>query len=502
MKIAVIGAGLSGLSAACHLSRSGHEVSVYEASEHCGGRAGYFGDGGFHIDNGPTVLTMTELVANAIAATGSTLDQHLELIRIEPGYRAFFAGPGGFDDDGVLSIYSSTQRMYEEIRANCSQRDADAYLRFVKYLTELYHAEFASFIDRNFSSLVDLARPVSAGLRLLRLGAFRRLDAVVKSYFDDPRLRKIFSFQALYAGLSPLDALAVYAIITYMDSVEGVWFPKGGMHQVAVAMEEASRLAGVHYHYGARVTQVVRRADGVRDQVEALIVDGIGRVDCDVVIATAELPLVYDELLDGLTTPPKLVTGEYSPSACLLLLGVNHVMPAGTTHHNIFFGQGWESSFQALLRDGERMPDPSILVSVPTVTDPSLAPSGSSILYALEPVPNLSGQIEWSETRQVVRDELVQRLTSWSLLQSTDSIVQEKMYDPTDWLEGGMAMGTPFGLSHRFFQSGPFRPSNVDKRVENLVFAGSCTVPGVGVPMVIISGKLAADRVKVLLGSQ
>jgi phytoene desaturase len=167
--------------------------------------------------------------------------------------------------------------------------------------------------------------------------------------------------------------------------------------------------------------------------------------------------------------------------------------PAAATHHNIHFGRDWDASFRALIHDGVRMPDPSILVTLHSLDDASLAPVGSSSIYVLEPTPNLDGKVDWAAERERAMDGLRSRVAA--LGYPTDVVV-ERVYDPLDWEAMGMERGTPFALSHTFLQTGPFRPNNVDRRVPGLVFTGSSTVPGVGVPMVLISGKLAAQRVE------
>jgi phytoene desaturase len=171
---------------------------------------------------------------------------------------------------------------------------------------------------------------------------------------------------------------------------------------------------------------------------------------------------------------------------------VRGLPPADAAHHNIHFGHDWDGSFRALIHDGVRMPDPSLLVTLHSLDDPTLAPVGHSSLYVLEPMPNLDGSIDWSRRRDEIVDDVRGRVGA--LGYPTDVIVEE-VYDPRDWEAMGMERGTPFALAHTFRQTGPFRPNNVDRRVPGLVFAGSSTVPGVGVPMVLVSGKLAADRV-------
>jgi len=215
-------------------------------------------------------------------------------------------------------------------------------------------------------------------------------------------------------------------------------------------------------------------------------------VAADTVVCNPDLPAVYRTLLDGMTPPRVVRRGRYSPSALVWHAGVRGALPAGVAHHNIHFGSAWDESFRALLDDGARMPQRSMLVTAPTITDPGLAPAGRHALYALEPVPNLDGRVDWATERDRARDELVSALATAGY--PVDAEV-EALVDPRDWAAQGLERGTPFALSHTFRQTGPFRPNNVEARAPGLVFVGSGTVPGVGVPMVLVSGMLAAERV-------
>ena len=489
MRVVVVGAGLGGLAAACHLVGRGHEVTVVERGGEPGGRAGLWASEGYRIDTGPSVLTMTGLLADTFAAAGTEMNEHLQLAPVEPMYRADFPG------EGAIMVRHGRDAMAAEIRETCGAREAAAFGRFCTWLERLYRVEHAGFIDRNFDSPLDLARPLTPALELLRLGAFRRVSTVVASFFRDPRLQKLFSFQSLYAGLSPFDALAVYCVITYMDTVEGVWFPAGGIHAVARGLTAAAEKGGADFRWNAPVSRIVRRL-GRSGPVTGVRLDSGEFVGADAVVANPDLPAVYRDLLPEVPMPRVARRGQYSPSCVLWLAGVRGEVEADTAHHNIHFGRDWKGSFDALLRDGTRQPDPAILVSVPTVSDPDLAPPGGHVVYALEPVPNLDGRIDWTTERDRVRARLVDHLGR--LGYPIGEVVTERFVDPLDWEAQGMERGTPFALSHRFRQSGPFRPGNVDRRVPGLVLVGSGTVPGVSVPMVLISGRLAAERVDAL----
>jgi phytoene desaturase len=379
--------------------------------------------------------------------------------------------------------------MTEEIRGFSGPKDAAAFGRFCDWLAELYQVEMGSFIDANFDSVLDLLKPWRAGLRLVRLGGFGKLGKRVAKFFDDERLQRIFSFQSMYAGLAPYEALALYAVITYMDSVEGVFVPEGGMHVMASGLADAVEKAGVTMRYSAPVTRITRDSSG---RVTGVELAGDEHIAADAVVANPDLPVAYRELLGDVPMPRVAARGQYSPSCLLWVAGVRGLPPAEAAHHNIHFGHDWDGSFKALIHDGVRMPDPSILVTLHSLDDRALAPEGCSSIYVLEPTPNLDGRIDWGRERDRIMESMRQRVAS--LGYPTDVVV-ERIYDPTDWQAMGMERGTPFALAHTFRQTGPFRPNNVDKRVPGLVFTGSSTLPGVGVPMVLVSGKLAAERV-------
>lgn len=500
MRVVVVGAGLGGLSAACHLTGACHEVTVVERTFAPGGRAGRWSEAGFHIDTGPSVLTMRDVIEDTIRAAGQAPEDLLSLVPLDPMYRATFAGADGPEGDGVIYVRRGREAMQEEIRSVSGSSDARSFGQFCDWLSRLYRVEVGSFIGRSFDHPLDLLRPPGPLVDLVRLGALRRLSAVVGARFKDPRLRRLFSFQALYAGLSPLDALAVYSVITYMDTVEGVWAPRGGMHALPQALALAVERAGGSILYGAGVARLLRRP-GARGPVRGVELEDGQVLEADAVVANAEVPAVYRVLLDGLEPPRPVRRGEYSPSAALWLAGVRAAPPPGAAHHNLHFGVAWEAAFHQLLRERRPMRDPSILVSLPATSEPGLAPAASQVVYALEPVPNLDGPVDWATERDRARARLVAHVRRLGYLgDGSAEVVVERFADPLDWRRQGMERGTPFSLSHRFFQSGPFRPSNVDPRVPGLVLVGSGTVPGVGVPMVLVSGRLAAARVAASAG--
>jgi len=476
--VVIVGAGLGGLSAALRLAGAGRKVTVIEREAVPGGRNGLLQDSGYSFDTGPTVLTMPDLIADALDCVGESMDDWLELLPIEPLYRSYYA------DGSQLDVHADPARMAQEIESVIGANEAAGYLRYVDFVTDLYKYEMRDFIDRNIGSPFDLVTPNLA--RLVGIGGFRKLSPKVEQYLKDPRTQRIFSFQSMYAGLAPQDALAIYAVIAYMDSVAGVFMPKGGMHAVPRALAGAAAKHGVEFRYSTEVSKI--EIQGKR-AVAVQTADG-DRIACDAVILNPDLPVAYRDLLGF--EPWDVKRLNYSPSCYLLLTGSTQEY-SQIAHHNIHFGKSWDGVFKDLIDDKRLMTDPSILVTNPSRTDPGLAPDGKHIYYVLFPTPNLDADIDWTKQSEPYRDEIVKTLEERGYVGFGDSIELEHITNPLDWQERGMERGTPFAAAHSFFQTGPFRPHNVWG--DNVVFAGSGTQPGVGVPMVLISGRLAAERI-------
>ncbi|OXM63513.1 phytoene desaturase family protein [Amycolatopsis vastitatis] len=475
-RVVVVGAGLAGLAAAVHLAGRGREVTVLERDPGPGGRAGRVERDGYLLDTGPTVLTMPSILRDTFAAVGAELTAELPLTRLDPAYVAQFA------DGSTLPVHTDADAMTDAVREFAGPAEAAGYTRLRDWLTKLYHAEFGRFVDANIDSPLGMLRPELA--RLVALGGFRRLDGKVGRFLADERLKRVFTFQALYAGESPMRALALYAVISYMDTVGGVYFPAGGIAALPRALERVAAGAGVKFGYGDAVHALERR--GAR--VTAVRTASGARYPCDAVVLTTELPESYRLLR---RRPRRPVPLRAAPSALVVHAG-GRGGPAAVAHHTISFGHGWRSTFDELITQGRRMSDPSLLVTRPTATDPGLAPPGRQLYSVLAPVPNLDrGPADRSagpyaeEVLAVARDRLLPGFEP----EFTHVI------GPAEWAARGLVAGTPFSYAHSFVQTGPFRPRNLPRGTDNVVLAGGATVPGVGVPTVLISGRLAADRI-------
>lgn len=253
----VIGAGLAGLSAAIHLAARGRDVVVVEALDGPGGCCGSARVGPYRFDTGPSVLTMPDVLADTFGAAGEDIATVLPLRRLDPYYRL------AFHDGSRLDVVAGAERMAGNVRALCGPEEAARYLRFRRRLGAMFEAEWRSFVDADMTRLRALARP-RALLRLAAAGGFRRLDRFVAGELTDERLIRAHTFQALYVGLSPFHALAIYAVVAHMDTVGGVYFPaEGGMRAVPLALAAVAEKAGAVLRYGTRALRVETDASGV-----------------------------------------------------------------------------------------------------------------------------------------------------------------------------------------------------------------------------------------------
>jgi phytoene desaturase len=373
--------------------------------------------------------------------------------------------------------------MEAAVREFAGDREAQGYLDLRAWLTKLYEVERDRFIGASFDSPLDLVGPDL--VKLARLGGFGSLAKAVGRFLQDDRLRRVFTFQALYAGVAPKDALAAYAVIAYMDTIAGVWFPRGGMRAVPQALADAASGAGVTFHYGVEVDELER----VGNRVNAVHAGGT-RFACDaVVLATG--PAQSTRLLRG--RPRRAVPLRWSPSAVVVHLSSSRVAD-DLAHHTISFGDAWDGTFDEIVRRGKLMSDPSLLLTTPSLTDPELAPPGRHLQYLLAPCPNLdAAPLRWEQLAQRYAEEIIGEMAARKLLVDPEPLA---VVTPDDWARDGQAAGTPFSAAHTFGQTGPFRPGNLPFRDGNVVLAGSGTTPGVGIPPVLISGRLAAERLR------
>ncbi|MFD3509408.1 phytoene desaturase family protein [Nocardia sp. NPDC058666] len=522
--VVVVGAGLAGLAAALHLRGAGHEVTVLERADHPGGRVGRYRFDDYEIDSGATVLTLPSVIDDALAAVGQTRDSvGLRIHRLTPAYHARFG------DGSDIRVFDDADQMAAEVEKACGAEEAGNYRRLRSWLGRIYDAEFDEFMDADFDSPLDMVRTPRARAALVTLatlGGFGKLGPRVRSYLRDERLTRLFTFQALYAGMSPDDALAIYGAIPNMDTCLGVYFPEGGMRAITVALAEAFTEAGGNLVLNAEVdgidyandkrtgpaTVFAARSKGRRNGASASVRSARGRhaeairttdgrtFSCDAVVLTADigsLPRFGLRHRRGLRASPSAVVAHGTiPAEIAAQWPVQ-------AHHTIDFGAAWAQTFTEIAARkgrGQLMSDPSLLLTRPALTDAGQFVDRSDgrhePLSLLAPCPNLTAApLDWHTLGPAYLRELLTVLEQRGYTGITDHFTVDHLDTPATWADQGMIAGTPFSLAHLFRQTGPFRPRNLPRGVDNVVLAGCGTTPGVGVPTTLLSGKLAAARI-------
>lgn len=483
----VIGAGIGGLATAARLARAGYHVCVLEKGPHPGGRAGRLEQHGFRFDTGPTLFLMPAVFAETYTALGERMEDHLDLVRLDPTYRVHF------HDGTTLDLTSDLHDMRTQLEA-IEPGAFEAFLRFMSEGYRHYHLSLKHFVGRNFSSLLDYFSPANLPL-ILRLKARVKHQANTARYFHDPRLQAAFSFQNMYLGLSPYDASATYSLLQYTELADGVWFPLGGISRVIESLAVIAEGLGVRFRYNAPVAQIdveASQATGVT------LADG-ERLRADVIIANADLPYVYAALLPDDGTAARLARKKYTSSALMFYWGVAGERSKALLHHNVFLADHrYRESFDRIFRDLSLPDEPSFYVCAPTRTDPSFAPPDGDSLMVLVPVGHLNEQQpqDWPALQQRAREAVLARLSTLGLTDLSRRIVFEATMGPLDYRgKLNLAKGAAFGLSHNFAQVGYLRPHNRHPRYRNLYFVGASTHPGTGLPIVLISARLVTERI-------
>jgi phytoene desaturase len=473
MRVVVIGAGLGGLGAALRLQGAGHDVVVVEGRDRPGGRAYQLRDGGFSWDTGPSLVTMPWVLEETFAAGGLDLASEITLRRLDPFYRIRWA-----DEDRVLDVVGA-EAMPDQI-ARFSPRDAAAFPGFLETLRPIYEEGILGAGRRPFLRLRDLAAFTP---RMVQLGAALPLWQLVRRHFEHPRIREAFSFHSLFIGGDPFRVPAIYGALVYLQFLDGVWYPDGGVYALIEAMARP-----LDVRCGERVTRV-EQAGGA---VTGVVLEGGERIAADVVVSNADV-LTTHRLL-GQRAPLRRLTPTMS---CLLLyLGLDRRYEE-LLHHTLLVGRDYRRFIRDVTRDG-RMPSTfSTYVHAPARTEAAVAPPGQDALAILLPVPNLRGGADWERIGDGVRDALVADLESTFGLHGLDASVRvEHRMTPVDFARDlGAAYGNAFAVEPTLHQSAALRQPNRDRRVRGLYHVGAGTHPGAGIPGVLLGAEVTAGLV-------
>lgn len=501
-RAAVIGGGLGGLSAAIHLARGGAEVSLYEGGPRLGGRANRLElPGGYLFDTGPSLLDYPWLFREVFEEAGADLDAELDLLPVEPALTFAWRDGTRFQLTSDLDrLTAECERLSPGSRAGLSEFLHDGAVK--------YRVAFDKLVTRNEDSPARWMLALSAA-EAGRMSLWRSLYGELSRYFREPRLAEALGCYAMYLGGSPFELPGFFTLLPFGEIAHGLWLPRGGIYSLVEAFRRLAESLGVAIETDRPVARIETdgsgAVSGLRFAPRPDGGDGLERVDARVVVSNVDVPTTDTRLAVDETGRPLSRTAARRARKTRMTPGVVTFYWALDTqvtdlpHHTVFLPDDYRHSFEQLASKGMIPDDLPFYVAVASATDPELAPAGGSTVFVLVPTPVLSELGEPDDEALVdrLRDRVLGRLAEHGVPVPRQRIVHEEVWTPTEWGERfGLYDGSAFGAAHTLFQVGPFRARNVSSDVPGLYYAGASTTPGTGMPMVTLSGRLAARRVE------
>lgn len=488
-EVIIVGGGLGGLSTAIHLRLAGFAVTLYEANERVGGRANLIECDGFRFDTGPSLLNYPWVFEQLFAAAGRDFRQYVPLIPVDPSVS--FQWP-----DGTRFTLSSNLPSLLEASESVEPGVRPGMLGFLRDAEIKYRTAFEKLVNRNADNPLTWLSALSWN-ELHHLSVWRSLNSELRRFFRSRYLREALGAYGMYLGGSPYDLPGLFSILPYGELAYGLWLPKGGIYSLVAGIERLARELGVTIHTGQRVRRILtenRRAKGIE------LADGQQHF-ASVVVSNVDVPTTNSELIPANDlserTRRKTQRTKMTPGVLTFYWGIRGKVE-NLGHHTIFLPKDVEASFADLFK-AKRIPrDLPFYISVPSATDPALAPAADTTMFVLVPTPLLSElkDIDWSSTTKEIKARVLARLQHHGIEIAPEQIVVEKCYTPADWeMRFGLFDGSAFGAAHTLFQVGPFRSRNYSEDIKGLFYTGASTTPGTGMPMVVLSGKLTADRI-------
>jgi len=481
-KVVVVGAGPGGLAAAILLAKSGVEVTVVEKRSTVGGRTSTIEREGFKFDTGPTFFLYPRVLREIFAAAGRDLDTEVPMARLDPQYRLVF-GSGG-----ELLATPNLEKMEKAIAALCP-KDAAGFHRF--FLDNRNKLErFLPFLENPFDSWRDLAK-----LQMLKmlptLRPWSSLDSDLRRYFSDERIRLGFSFQSKYLGMSPFTCPSLFSILSFLEYEHGVFHPIGGCGAVTKAMARVAQDLGVKIATDEPVDSMIfdgRKATGVKTASRTLKADAV-IVNAD--FAEAMRRMVPDKLRRK-WTDKRIASKRFSCSTFMMYLGIEGRYD-NLSHHTIYLSKNYQQNLRDIERDHVLSVDPSFYVQNACVTDPSLAPKGTSTLYVLAPVTHQSPNVDWTKEQAGFRQRVIKQLSHVGIEGLEERIRFEKIISPLDWKNDyALHQGATFSMAHNLRQMLHLRPHNRFEDLDGVYLVGGGTHPGSGLPVIFESARITS----------
>jgi phytoene desaturase len=482
--VIIIGGGLGGLSAAIHLRLMGFDVTIFEANAKVGGRANVIEKQGFRFDTGPSLLNYPWVFRQLFEAAGTKLEDYVELIRVDPSV-AF-----QWEDGTHFQLSSNLTKLADECE-RLEPGSRASLLSFLQDAAQKYQLSFDKLVSHNEDNPMRWVGKLRLN-EITKLGVWRSLDGELKRFFKSRYIREAFGSYGMYLGGSPYDLPGLFTILAYGELAYGLWLPKGGIYGLVEGMEKLALDLGVRIWTNHPVARIV---------VEGNHVKGIELTNGDlfsasIVVSNVDVPTTNSTLLPKAN---RRATGsqKMTPGVITYYWGISGKV-SNIGHHTIFLPNDYKGAFRDLFISRKIPSQLPFYVSVPSETDADLATAGNTAMFVLVPTPLLSDLpgVNWAEVTQTVKAKVIRQLHRHGVMLLTEQIIFEEIYTPETWSKRfGLYDGSAFGGAHTFFQVGPFRCRNYSSDVAGLYYTGASTTPGTGMPMVILSGRLTAERI-------
>jgi len=481
-RIAIIGSGFSGLSAACFLAQAGFEVTVFEKNESPGGRARNFEAQGFTFDMGPSWYWMPDIFETFFGHFGKRPADYYQLVRLDPSYRIIYNEKEKLDvPAGLEELYA----MFDSLEPG-SSTPLKKFLAEGKYKYDIGMKDLVYKPGLSVAELMD----IKLFKGIFKLHVFTSISTYIRKFFKSPRLAQLLEFPVLFLGAKPQHTPALYSLMNYADMALGTWYPMGGMHKIIEGMVSLAKSLGVQF----AMNSTVQRIDMNATKAKGLVVNGVMQ-SFEYIVASADYHHVEQTLLPPMHrnySPSYWQKRVMAPSSLIFYIGINKKIDH-LLHHTLFFDEDFEKHAEEIYDDPQWPTAPQFYVSCPSKTDPSVAPEGCENIFIL--IPAATGLIDTDAIREKYFAMVINRLEKLLVQNIRDHIVFKRSYAHNDFMNDYNAFrGNAYGLANTLSQTANLKPSMLNKKVKNLFYTGQLTVPGPGVPPSIISGQVVANE--------
>jgi phytoene desaturase len=481
--VGIIGSGFSGLSAAACLAKAGYDVTVLEKNNDLGGRCRKFETDGFVFDMGPSWYWMPEVFEQFFAIFGKKVSDYYKLVRLDPSYDVIF---GKEDTISIPSNYDELKQLFESIEPG-SSANLDAFLRDAEYKYKVGMNEFVWKPGHSITEFADI-RVVKS---LFKLQMLSSISKQIDKLFKNEKLRNILKFPVLFLGATPENTPALYSLMNYADLKLGTWYPEGGMFKIIEGFVSVAKSQGVKFMTNTEVKSI-KVVDNMADTIQTTN----GDFKFDYIVAAADYHHVDQHLLPK---SHRNYTATYwkkrtmAPSSLLFYLGLDTKIQ-GVKHHNLYFDKDFSIHAHEIYTEPKWPSDPLFYMCCPSVTDPTVAPTGKENVFLLMP---LAPDVEDTDAlREKYFDIICKRLFDVSNINIKNHILFKRSFCINDFVSEYHAFkGNAYGLANTLLQTAFLKPKLRNKNLSNLYYAGQLTTPGPGVPPSIISGQVVANEI-------